>query len=109
MTTTDFKTLELSEQVLSQMTNAIQQVAMMNEERKTQDKLDILIEMVSQMNVGHTEEIMNKKEACAYLKVPYNTLNKWILEGLKITKVDRTIRIKKSDIHDFMVNNEYLK
>lgn len=100
---------EFSEEALSQLSAAVTQAALLNEFKRIEEKIDEVIRRIDQLNVGQSDEIMNKKQACEYLKVSYNNFQKLIRKGLKVTQVDQTIRIKKSDIDDFMAKNQYLK
>lgn len=48
---------------------------------------------------------MNKKEACEYIGVSFNTLKKFIEEGLRVVEVAGIEMIRKVDIDDFFENH----
>ncbi|MCK1975704.1 helix-turn-helix domain-containing protein [Jeotgalicoccus huakuii] len=48
---------------------------------------------------------MNKKEACEYVGVSFNTLKKFIDEGLRVVEVAGIEMIRKVDIDDFFENH----
>lgn len=45
---------------------------------------------------------LNKKEACTYLNITNNTLDKWIRLGLPNIIIGRTIRFDKSQIDNWL-------
>lgn len=50
---------------------------------------------------------MNKKQACEYLNVSYNTLmSVYVPNGLKISVVDGIVRIRKEECDAFMKRHE---
>jgi len=50
---------------------------------------------------------MNKKQACIYLNVSYNTLmSVYVPNGLKISEVDGIVRIRKKACDEFMERHE---
>ncbi|MGM0112065.1 hypothetical protein [Enterococcus sp. DIV0187] len=52
-------------------------------------------------------EAMNKKQACVYLNISYNTLmNVYIPNGLKVSVVDGIERIRKEACDDFLKEHE---
>lgn len=52
-------------------------------------------------------EAMNKKQACEYLNIAYNTLmNVYIPNGLKVSIVDGIERIRKEACDEFMKQHE---
>lgn len=51
--------------------------------------------------------VMNKKQACEYLNVSYNTLmGVYVPNGLKISVVDGIERIRKESCDEFMKKHE---
>lgn len=48
---------------------------------------------------------MNKKEACEYIGISFNTLKKFIDEGLRVVEVAGIEMIRKVDIDDFFENH----
>ncbi|MHC5269285.1 helix-turn-helix domain-containing protein [Enterococcus sp. LJL98] len=51
--------------------------------------------------------VMNKKQACEYLNVSYNTLmNVYVPNGLKISIVDGIERIRRESCDEFMKKHE---
>ncbi|WPC18330.1 helix-turn-helix domain-containing protein [Pediococcus inopinatus] len=46
---------------------------------------------------------MNKKEAAKFIGISTNTLDNWILQGLKVSTIDGIICIDPDDIHDFLL------
>lgn len=50
---------------------------------------------------------MNKKQACEYLNVSYNTLmSVYVPNGLKVSVVDGIVRIRKQACDEFMERHE---
>ncbi|MCI2172370.1 helix-turn-helix domain-containing protein [Schleiferilactobacillus perolens] len=52
------------------------------------------------------KEWMSLGEAASYLNVSRNTLHKFILDGLKITMIDKTTRVKRSDADHYMLQHQ---
>lgn len=52
-------------------------------------------------------DYMDKGQACEYLNVSRGTLEMFIKAGLPYTQIRQTVRLKKSDIDDFMARNKY--
>ena len=50
---------------------------------------------------------MDKGTAAKYLGVSRGTLEMFIKSGLKFTQICQTVRLKKSDIDDFMKDHQY--
>lgn len=55
----------------------------------------------TKLSTSITKRYLNKKEAAVYCGVSYNTLQKFIHNGLKIVMVDSLVRIDRYDIDDF--------
>ena len=49
-----------------------------------------------------TKEYLTVQETMKYMEISRNTLNKWLLEGLNIYRIDNKQYIKKSDLHNFI-------
>lgn len=47
---------------------------------------------------------LNKKQACDYLNISNNTLDKWIEKGLPFLKINKTIRFNKYEINQWLLN-----
>lgn len=47
---------------------------------------------------------MNKKEACEYIGISFNTLKKFIDEGLRVVEVAGIEMIRKVDVDEFFEN-----
>lgn len=52
-------------------------------------------------------DYMDKKGACEYLGVSRGTLEMFITAGLPYTQIRQTVRLKKSDIDEFMKRNRF--
>lgn len=50
-------------------------------------------------------EFLTLKKACVYTSTSYPTLKGWIKQGLPVTVLQGTQRIKRSDIDDFMAKH----
>lgn len=48
---------------------------------------------------------MNKKEACEYIGVSFNTLKKFIDQGLRVVEVAGIEMIRKVDVDEFFENH----
>lgn len=101
--------IQFSEQTITQMTSAVAQAAMLSEFEKIEEAINEVYKKLNQLEISYTDEIMNKKQTCEYLQISPNTLSAWIRKGLKVTMVDQTFRIRKTDIHEFMEDNLYMK
>lgn len=49
---------------------------------------------------------MSLGETAHYLGVSRNTLHKFIMDGLKVTMIDKTTRIKRSDADSYMLQHQ---
>lgn len=54
---------------------------------------------------GH-KEWMSLGETASYLGVSRNTLHKFVLDGLKVTMIDKTTRIKRTDADNYMLQHQ---
>lgn len=52
------------------------------------------------------KEWMSLGEAADYLGISRNTLHKFILDGLKITMVDKVTRVKRTDADNYMLQHQ---
>ncbi len=69
---------------------------------------NLMIEATSNITSrGKTVKLyMNKKQASEYLGISFNTLKKFIDEGLPIVEVSGVQMIRKIDIDNFMESNK---
>lgn len=58
------------------------------------------------LNNTNRNQYMNKKEAAQYLGVSFNTLKKFIQNGLPVVNVSGVNMIRRVDIDDFMEANK---
>lgn len=58
------------------------------------------------LNNTNKNQYMNKKEAAQYLGVSFNTLKKFIQNGLPVVNVSGVNMIRKIDIDEFMELNK---
>ncbi|MBQ5152545.1 helix-turn-helix domain-containing protein [Macrococcoides caseolyticum] len=67
----------------------------------------LLIEATKNLdsNGNPFKNYMNKKEAAEYIGISYQTLKKFIGEGLPIVEVSGVQMIRKIDIDEFMESN----
>ncbi|NLJ70692.1 MAG: helix-turn-helix domain-containing protein [Clostridiaceae bacterium] len=49
-----------------------------------------------------TKEYLTVIETMEYMQISRSTLNKWLLEGLSIYRIDNKQYIKKSELHNFI-------
>ena len=57
-------------------------------------------------NQHEHKEWLSLGETASYLGVSRNTLHKFILDGLKITMIDKTTRVKRSDADHYMLQHQ---
>lgn len=57
-------------------------------------------------NKNEQKEWMSLGETADYLGVSRNTLHKFILDGLPVTMIDKTTRIKRSDADNYMLQHQ---
>jgi len=53
-----------------------------------------------------TKELMTPQEVQAYVSISNGTLTKWIEKGLPIYQIDQKRYIKKSELHDFILQHQ---
>lgn len=68
---------------------------------------EILIDVKKNLdaNGNPIKNYMNKKEAAEYIGISYQTLKKFIGEGLPVVEVSGVQMIRKIDIDEFMESN----
>lgn len=50
---------------------------------------------------------LTKQEACKFANISNGTLNVWIDEGLRVSQIRGTIRIKRDDISKFLEEHSF--
>lgn len=74
---------------------------------QVEEKLDIAIERrLGVFNGNINKPYMNKKEAAQYINVSFNTLQKFIDNGLPVIEVDGVKLLSKKDIDEFLEKNK---
>lgn len=53
-----------------------------------------------------TKEYLTVIETMEYMQISRSTLNKWLLEGLSIYRIDNKQYIKKSELHNFIEQHQ---
>jgi len=71
---------------------------------QVEQRIDVVIaQKVEQLNpINPSKPYMNKKEAAKYLSISYNTLQKFIANGLPVIEVDNVKLLSKKDIDSFL-------
>lgn len=62
--------------------------------------------MLKVQSEGVQKPYMNKKEAAQYIGVSFNTLQKFIDNGMPVIKVDSVMLLSKKDIDEFLEKNK---
>lgn len=52
------------------------------------------------------KQYLNKKQACQYLNVSNNTLDKWIEQGLPAIRIGTSIRFNKEHVDEWIMSLE---
>ena len=73
-------------------------------EEFTNSVKDLYLQALEQArrDMSITKEYLTIGETMDYMQVSRNTLNKWLLDGLCIYRIDNKQYIKKSDLHSFI-------
>ena len=58
-------------------------------------------------NQSEYDNLMNKQEACNYLRISNNTLDSWIKEGLPVIRIGKTVRFNKKEVHRWLNNQQH--
>ncbi len=62
-------------------------------------------EIESRLNNSNiSSPFLNKQEACNYLGISNNTLDRWIQKGLPVIRIGKTVRFDKSEINRWLKN-----
>lgn len=76
-------------------------------ENTIEEILEKKIEQLSPKELKTEREWMKQKEVCEQLNISYNTLQKWIVLGLKISQVEGITLINREEINRFLRNHEF--
>lgn len=55
-------------------------------------------------NSSFISPFLNKQQACEYLAITNNTLDKWIEKGLPVIRIGKTVRFNKIEINRWLQN-----
>lgn len=58
-------------------------------------------------NQSDLDNLMNKREACDYLKISNNTLDSWIKKGLPVIRIGKTVRFNKKEVHRWLNDQQH--
>lgn len=62
-------------------------------------------EIESRLNNSNiSSPFLNKQEACNYLGISNNTLDRWIQKGIPVIRIGKTVRFDKSEINRWLKN-----
>lgn len=65
-------------------------------------KADLIKELLYIIDVDLKKRYMTKKEVCEYLRISNNTLDKWILVGLPVLRINGIIRFDRVAIDKWL-------
>jgi len=68
---------------------------------------DVVVDAMEDLELlqDNTKPVLNKKEACDYLNISFNSLKKLEQAGLPVVNVDGLQLIRKIDIDNFLDKN----
>lgn len=65
-------------------------------------KVNIVKEILVALNLKLETRYLAKKETCKYLKISNNTLDKWILQGLPVLRINGVLRFDRVAIDKWL-------
>lgn len=65
-------------------------------------KANIVKEVMVALNLKLENRYLAKKETCKYLKISNNTLDKWILQGLPVLRINGVLRFDRIAIDKWL-------
>ncbi|MDT2822966.1 helix-turn-helix domain-containing protein [Enterococcus devriesei] len=65
-------------------------------------KSNIVQEVLVALNLKLENRYLAKKETCKYLKISNNTLDKWILQGLPVLRINGVLRFDRIAIDKWL-------
>ncbi|AYQ23769.1 helix-turn-helix domain-containing protein [Enterococcus avium] len=65
-------------------------------------KANIVQEILVALNLKLENRYLAKKEACKYLKISNNTLDKWILQGFPVLRINGVLRFDRIAIDKWL-------
>lgn len=65
-------------------------------------KVTIVKEILVALNLKLENRYLAKKETCKYLKISNNTLDKWILQGLPVLRINGVLRFDRVAIDKWL-------
>lgn len=65
-------------------------------------KSNIVQEVLVALNLKLENRYLAKKETCKYLKISNNTLDKWILQGLPVLRINGVLRFDRLAIDKWL-------
>ncbi|MBO0452081.1 MULTISPECIES: helix-turn-helix domain-containing protein [Enterococcus] len=65
-------------------------------------KVNIVKEILVALNLKLENRYLAKKETCKYLKISNNTLDKWILQGLPVLRINGVLRFDRVAIDKWL-------
>ncbi|MDT2464417.1 helix-turn-helix domain-containing protein [Enterococcus avium] len=64
--------------------------------------MNIVKEILVALNPKLENRYLAKKETCKYLKISNNTLDKWIMEGLPVIRINGVLRFDRLAIDKWL-------
>lgn len=65
-------------------------------------KANIVKEILVALNLKLENRYLAKKETCKYLKISNNTLDKWIIQGLPVLRINGVLRFDRVAIDKWL-------
>lgn len=65
-------------------------------------RANIVKEVMVALNLKLENRYLAKKETCKYLKISNNTLDKWILQGLPVLRINGVLRFDRIAIDKWL-------
>lgn len=65
-------------------------------------KTNIVKDILVALNLKLENRYLAKKETCKYLKISNNTLDKWILQGLPVLRINGVLRFDRVAIDKWL-------